>query len=496
VAIDPWTEFWEGHGQPARPLFLQPGEPPSRPSEPARIRFEDVWPYAYDGSLVRYRGKVVPFELARVGDEQVAVLGRFGAPAGGPAAEPEAPAALDGLAGFPSVTSVVASSAILLRRPLPAVRELLVVSGPAPDNETLTNLPNLERLSLGRAAPGSKKVDLRLLAAMPLRDLRFRAWHVSTIEPLSTFAKLERLRIEETTFESISPVASCTALRWLAIGYWKGVSSLGRLAELERAEITEATLSDLRRLRGWTRLRSLQLTGRRVRSLTGIESMTGLQDLFLFSTGVDDLGPLGSISLNRLRIDIPPKGFRLDGLAELRSLRSLVLRLGDGSVPSLRPLAGLNGLEELAVMGLVLDRDLGPLLGLRHLRRLRLIGDFGAGEAELRRRLRETSIEIVHPPRASDAPGFAVGPVPVTALPDDAGWTIFADLAAELGVADNLAAEARVHDAIAQRDADLVDRLEFDSEPERLSIFGRTAADLRAAAEIVADLIAPTTPSS
>jgi hypothetical protein len=81
-------------------------------------------------------------------------------------------------------------------------------------------------------------------------------------------------------------------------------------------------------------------------------------------------------------------------------------------------------------------------------------------------------------------------------LPDDAGWTIFADLAAELGVADNLAAEARVHDAIAQRDADLVDRLEFDSEPERLSIFGRTAADLRAAAEIVADLIAPTTPSS
>ncbi len=496
MATDPWTEFWEGHGQPAGPLFLQPGESPSRPSEPARIRFEDVWPYAYDGPLARYRGKVVPFELARPGDEQVAVLGRFGGPAGARAAEPEVPAALDDLAGFPSVMSVVASSTIMLRRPLPAIRELLVVSGSAPDDETLTNLPNLERLSLGRAAQGSRKVDLRLLAAMPLRDLRFRAWHVSTIEPLSTFAKLERLRIEETTFESIAPVASCTALRWLAIGYWKGVSSLGRLTELERAEITEATFSDLRPLRGWTRLRSLQLTGRRLRSLTGIESMTGLQDLFLFSAGVDDLGPLGGVSLSRLRVDIPPKGFELDGLAELGSLRSLVLRLGDGPVPSLRPLAGLDALEELAVMGQVLDRDLGPLLGLQHLRRLRLIGDFGPGEAELRRRLPETLIEIVHPPRPSGAPGFAIGPVQVTALPEAAGWTIFADLAGELGVADNLAAEARIHHAIAQQNGVLLDRLEFDSEPERLSIFGQAEADLRAAAEIVARLIEPTRSSS
>jgi hypothetical protein len=211
---------------------------------------------------------------------------------------------------------------------------------------------------------------------------------------------------------------------------------------------------------------------------------------------VDDLGPLGAVSPSRLRVDLPPQGFELDGLAELRSLRSLVLRLGDGSVPSLRPLAGLDGLEELAVMGQVLDRDLGPLLALRHLRRLRVVGDFGPGEAELRRRLPETTIEIVHPPRASVAAGFAVGPVAVTTLPDDAGWTIFADLAAELGVADNLAAEMRVHDAIAEQDADLVDRLEFDSEPERLSIFGRVAADLRAAAKIIADLIEPTRSSS
>ena len=496
MATDPWTEFWEGRGQPAGPLFLQPGENPSRPAEQARIRFEDVWPYAFDGSLARFTGRVVPLELARSGDEQVAILGRFSAPAAVGPAEPEMPAMLDRLADLPSVTSVVASSPIILRRPLHAVRELLVVSGSPPDNETLMNLPNLERLSLGRGTPGSTRIDLRLLAAMPLRDLRLRAWHVSTIEPLSMFERLERLRIEETTFESIAPLAACTALRWLAIGYWKGISRLAPLSQVERAELIEATISDLRPLRRWTRLRSLQLTGRRVRSLDGIESMTALRDLFLYSTGVDDLGPLGALSLRRLRIDGPPPGFRLDGLAELSGLRSLVVRLGDGSVPSFRPLTGLDRLEELAVMGGVLDRDLSPLFGFRHLRRLRLVGQFGGHEAELARRLPETSIEIVHPRGASGAIGYAVGPVQVMALPGAAGWTIFADLAGSLGVADNLAVDARVRAEIARQNADLLDRLEFDSEPERLSIFGQAEADVRVAAEITARLIKPPTPRS
>src|SRR5438034_9101571 len=117
MATDPWTEFWEGHGQPAGPAFLQPGETPSRPSEPARIRFEDVWPYAFDGSLARYRGKVIAFELAGPGDEQVAVPVRPGGPAGGRAGERELPGALDGLARLPSGAPVVAPSAVTLRLP-------------------------------------------------------------------------------------------------------------------------------------------------------------------------------------------------------------------------------------------------------------------------------------------------------------------------------------------------------------------------------------------
>jgi hypothetical protein len=496
VVTDPWTQFWEGASGPAGPLFLLPGESPSRPAIPARIGFEDVWPYAFDGSLARFRGRVVPLELAQPGDEQIAVLGRFGAHAAAPVPAPERPVVLDGLANLPSITSVVASNGIAVRRTLPAIRELLVVSGSAPDNESLANLPNLERLSLGRDAPGPTRVDLRLLAGLPLRDLRFRAWHVATIEPLSSFRSLERLRIEETTFESIAPLAVCVSLRWLAIGYWKGMTALGRLTALEHAELTEATMYDLRPLRNWTRLKSIQLTGRRLRSLVGIESMAALHDLFLFSTNVMDLGPLGGLPLTRLRIDLPPDGFTLDGVIRLGGLRSLVLRLGDGSVPSLRPVAGLGGLEELAVMGTVLDGDLRPLFGLRRLRRLRLIGVFGQQEAELRKRLPEASIDVVHIARTPGPHSHVVGRVEVTALPNAGGWTIFGDLAATLGVSNNLEADAKFRAAIAKQRPELLDRLEFDPEPERVSIFGEVEADVRAAAELLARLIEQTTPPS
>jgi len=330
---------------------------------------------------------------------------------------------------------------------------------------------------------------------MPLRDFRFRAWHVSTIEPLAAFARLQRLRIEETTFESIAPVGSATALRWLAIGYRKGPAGLAGLTNLERAELTEVMVSNLRPFRRWTGLHSLQLSGRRLRSLTGIETLTALNDLFLYSTAVDDLKPLAGLPLGRLRIDLPPPGFTLDGIRAIRGLRSLVLRLGEASVPSVAPLAALERLEELAVMGRVIDRDLEPLFSLRELKRLRLVGEFGAQEADLRARLPETAIEIIHRDEPAHARGTSAR-VEVNGLPGTGEWSIFADVAPSLGVADNLVAEARVRDAIAVENADLLDRLEFDSEPERLSIVGDAEADVRAAAEITTRLIESMGPST
>jgi hypothetical protein len=495
VTTDPWTEFWQGLGQPAGPLFLRPGEEPARVADPVRIGFEDVWPYAYDGSLSPFQGRVIPLELARPGDEQVVVHGRFNDPTAMPRPGVEIPVSLDELADLPSVSSVVASHAVVLRRTLPSVRELLLVSGQPPDNETLANLPNLEVLSLGRSAPGATRVDLRVLILKPLRDLRFRAWHVSTIEPLPAFRQLERLRIEETTSESIAPLGSASSLRWLAIGYWKGLPGLAGLTNLDRAELTEVTVSNLRSFRRWTGLRSLQVTGRRLRSLSGIEALTGLEDLFLYSTSVEDLMPIAGLSLRRLRIDLPPDGFTLNGVGALRGLRSVVFRLHGGSVPSLAPLAALERLEELAVMGQVVDRDLEPLFGLRGLKRLRLIGTFGAQETELRARLPATSIEVVHlgQPGATSPASAAIE---VSTLAGSGEWSIFVDVARSLGVADNLAAEAKVRAAIASERPDLMDRLDFDSEPERLSIVGDAEADVRAAAEITARLIESTGPSS
>lgn len=79
---------------------------------------------------------------------------------------------------------------------------------------------------MGRSTSGPT-IDLATLAGMPhLENLRFRANHVTTIEPIGDLTGLRRLRIEDDTFESIAPLASVTGLRSLAIGWWKGMDRL------------------------------------------------------------------------------------------------------------------------------------------------------------------------------------------------------------------------------------------------------------------------------
>jgi hypothetical protein len=85
------------------------------------------------------------------------------------------------------------------------------------------------------------------------------------------------------------------------------------------------------------------------------------------------------------------------------------VRLGDitadQAVPTLAWVDGLGALEELELDKIeVVDRDPGPLGRLGPLRRARLVGRFGAGEAEVRATVRaeanERGVRRVVRPRA------------------------------------------------------------------------------------------------
>jgi Leucine-rich repeat (LRR) protein len=466
---DPWEDWWDRPSVPMRPLALRPGEEPRRPDDPAVMPFHVCLPFEYDSGLAPYAGTIVPIEHVRPGDRQIVVQGRVGV------GTRDEPAELDRLNEIESLESVIVDRPIRLTRPLPGVRELIVTTLVSPpDDTTLRYLPNLRRLCLGRSQ-GESRIDLRTLVAMPdLEDLRFDASQVSGIEPIAGLTRLRRLRIENQTFESIAPLTAATELRWLAIGWWKGMDRLGSLTELEHVELNEGTVSSLRAFREWRRLRSLTIFGRRLKSIAGIEQFEALEDLFLYNTAVADLAPLAaSASLRRLRLDMPTKVADFAPIARLERLESLIVNFKGARSASVPRLADLSGLRNLRDLALIKADGEGWrfLLDLPDLRRIQLFGSVDADAPDL--------IQGQFPGARVDVrPVTLRSPsVDVKRLPDGR-YSIYADVSDLLGVNDNFEAEERLRGRLLQADPELLDRLEFDSEADALSVTGPFEADL------------------
>jgi hypothetical protein len=473
---DPWEDWWDRPSVPMRPLALRPGEEPRRPDDPAVVPFDICLPFEYDSGLAPFAGAIVPIEHVRAGDRQVVVQGRVGA------GIRDEPALLNDLARFDSIESIIADRPVRLTRPLPGITELMVTTlVPAPEESTLRHLPNLRRLCLGRA-PGETKIDLSTLAAMrDLEDLRFDAGHVPAIEPIAGLTGLRRLRIEGQTFQSIAPLAAATGLRWLAIGWWKGMDRLGTLGELEHVELNEGTVSSLRGFRSWRKLRTLTVFGRKLRSLAGIEHFEGLEDLFLYNTAVADLEPLAATAgLRRLRLDMPTKVTDFAPIGRLERLESLIVNFKgsrSASVPRLADLGGLRDLRDLALT----KADGGGwrfLLDLPDLRRILLYGSVDADAPDLiRRRFPSSRVDVR--PVTPKAPSIDVERLP------DGRYSVNADVSGLLGVGDNFEAEAYLRARLAEIDPELLERLDFDSEADALSVTGPLEADLLRVVELV-----------
>jgi hypothetical protein len=150
---------------------------------------------------------------------------------------------------------------------------------------------------------------------------------------------------------------------------------LARLAELPHLETlvlwraNAKAMGIVSRLSG---LRTLDLHESRIATLDGLEALPELK-VFVFA-GASSLRETSSLeriaSLRAVWMDV--SGLRsLDWASRLTQLRSLFVTGGLTTMPTLAPLAGLEGLRHLVVGHLrVKDRSLRPLHGLQGLRTL------------------------------------------------------------------------------------------------------------------------------
>lgn len=280
---------------PPRTFVRKPHERPSRPDDIRPHWFDEVWEHGVD----RAAPFVVPLECVRPGDRQI---GAFTTPERLYGAKP--PLALDGLADFPDVESIIGGGPVSLRAPLPSVRELVVSRV---DDETLANLPSLERLSFDRA------IDDRPLKVgeLPrtLLQLGCSANAFGGVKSLPAFTRLWRLATHVLAPEPIEPLSALTSLRWLELSASKGLRRLRHIGEMDRLEvltlsIESGSLADLSAFGRLQRLRRFEIRGRPLRSLVGIEALGSLISLGLVRTEVQKLDPLeGVLSLRSLTIE-------------------------------------------------------------------------------------------------------------------------------------------------------------------------------------------------
>ncbi len=438
--------------------------------------------------LDEYREHIVPWDVARAGDEQVAIplLLRDGT------SDRSSSFPLDTLSGeLTSVESVVASSPVHATRPLPNIRELILMKV-IPNPELWDFLPNLEALAVllppSTFDLGQLPVTLRMLALHWL-PRQTQSW----FDQLQGFTRLEKLTIEMYVSFSVEPIANLRRLRELVLDGGKHLSKLRKLRDLERAEFSEVKLASLDAFKGWTRLRRLLV--HEVKDLSGIEGMVSLEDLALIGRKLPvDLGPLSLLpKLRRLRLSATEATRDFSHLRGLTRLEKLEISLGHiggfGEFADIEFVRGMAALEELRLDGFVRNGNLDALLG-KKIRKAYVRGSFGR-EADRIRALLPSGPDIrllTLPPRA--------GPEPVVLEPfhmaesEPPYWHVSDDLTEAFGKEDNGEVEDVIRREIRRRSPALYPKLEFDSEASEFCVRAEAEAEIREAAAIIKQMIA------
>ncbi len=290
-----------------------------RPSEVRRLRFDDLI-QSRSGSEVNIATAgnfMVPLETVQLGDTQVLAAAEPRTYPGAP------PISLDALAAAPSVDSVVTSTEIELSSRLASVHELLFVDGraPIPEPQVFAALPRLRSVH-AMSVHRQRQLRIEWLTGAELHDLgvTWERMARGELQNLTLLAELRRLVVDAGPAESVAGIGRLEHLTYLHLrGGRSGWARLAALSRLEEAYLFETGLADLRALRGWTRLTSLALLGRHLKSLDGIGALHALESCSLAALGISDLEPLRG--LEKLRtLDLSSLG--IDDIGPLASGRT------------------------------------------------------------------------------------------------------------------------------------------------------------------------------
>jgi hypothetical protein len=267
------------------------------------------------------------------------------------------------------------SSAFVIEE-MPEGRTLVVTGRWSRKAEAALERPEVDGLWLNYAR-GYSEPDLSFVDAWPIRRLLLIDRSLTDLSPLKRLGHtLEQLSVEASPTAQLD-LTAFPQLRDVS-GSWELLcDSLYGPAHLERLGTSDYDAADLAPLAVQPSLQHLTLkVARELESLDGAEQLPTLTSLWLQAvhrlTSLDGLTSAAP-TLREFKLEGCRRLTGIEPIAALTELR--VLGLSDcGELPSFAPLASLARLEKLYAWGTtrVADADLSPLLGLTHLREIRM----------------------------------------------------------------------------------------------------------------------------
>jgi len=129
---------------------------------------------------------------------------------------------------------------------------------------------------------------------------------IESVEPLTIFAHLITLKLDNTSITDITPVAGLKKLKELSVTnspLWN-TGPLAGMKQLESLNLENTSVEDLYPLQGLHQLQKLNVSGTKVRNLKPLAGLSNLRELVINNTRVNSLKYIMSLSrLTLLRCD-------------------------------------------------------------------------------------------------------------------------------------------------------------------------------------------------
>ncbi len=249
----------------------------------------------------------------------------------------------------------------------------LVLTAPWSDSfKSIIDKENISVLRLSQSA-GWNGNDISFINYLPsLSGVEIYSWGVKDITPLESISNLEYLGLQ-CEFTKAPDFSKLKKLKVLKLFWRPKAKTIFSCDELNLLNVVNYPSENLKELNRMSLLRHLQLTSRKIKSLSGIEDLSSLSILDLADCPkLEDLSGIDKCQqIEIVEIENCKRVYDIAILSELKNLKEIVLT-DCGTVKSLRPLAHSQSLESIIFIGdtTIEDGDLTSLLDIPTLKKM------------------------------------------------------------------------------------------------------------------------------